>query len=220
MKIIIVGAGKVGFYLAQTLLEHNHFPTIVDQNKNLCQKAANLLDIPVINGDGTTIETLEEAGAADCDALVSVTGLDQDNLFACQLAKREFLVKKTIARVNNPKNAEVMKTLGVDIPISSTDNIARLLEREIETSAMKQIMDLNRGKASISEILLPENFTKTDKTLQQLNLPETVVIASIFRNGDVIIPRGNTTLFPGDKIIIVAENSALHVINKIFKLNN
>jgi len=127
MTVIVVGGGKVGFYLARTLMEHGHKPRIIEESKETCARIANDLDIPIFCGDGSTIEALQNAGIEEADALISVTGKDENNLIACQLAKKEFHVKRTVARVNNPKNMSIMKQLGVDIPISSTDNIARLL---------------------------------------------------------------------------------------------
>ena len=124
MNVIVIGGGKVGFYLCKTLLEHGHQPLIIEKNKRTCEYASTQLDIPTINADGSTIEALTAANASRSDAVIAVTGLDQDNLISCQLAKEIFHVPKTVARVNNPKNAAVMKKLGVDIPISSTDNIA------------------------------------------------------------------------------------------------
>lgn len=110
MNVIVIGGGKVGFYLCKTLLEHGHQPLIIEKNKRTCEYASTQLDIPTINADGSTIEALTAANASRSDAVIAVTGLDQDNLISCQLAKEIFHVPKTVARVNNPKNAAVMKS--------------------------------------------------------------------------------------------------------------
>ncbi len=94
MKVIVVGGGKVGYFLAQTLTEHGHEPHIVEKDKHLCAKIANELDYPVVCGDCTLIEVLEGAGARDAEGLVAVTGRDEDNLVACQLAKQYFGIKR------------------------------------------------------------------------------------------------------------------------------
>ena len=99
MNVIVIGGGKVGFYLCKTLLEHGHQPLIIEKNKRTCEYAANQLDIAVVNADGSTIEALTTANASRADAVIAVTGLDQDNLISCQLAKRIFKVPKTVARV-------------------------------------------------------------------------------------------------------------------------
>ncbi len=219
MKVIIVGGGKVGYYLAKTLLEHGHSPVIIEKNKEVCTHIADDLDIPVINGDGSTINVLESADILEAEALISVTGQDEDNLIACQLAKKRFHVKRTVARVNNPKNATVMKQLGVDIPISSTDNIARLLEREVDTSAIKQLVPLNRGIASLNELQIPSNYKLHGVRLSELRLPEESIIVSISRDGELIIPRGNTQILSDDKILVVVQNKVVHDLSKALCLD-
>lgn len=214
MKVIVVGGGKVGYYLTKTLLDHGHAPHLIENNRFLCKHLANELDVPVFFGDGTTIEALEGVGTEEADALIAVTGHDQDNLIACQLAKRKFGVQRTVARVNNPKNAAVMKQLGVDIPISSTDNIARLLEREVDTAAIKQLLSLNRGQASLSELQTPPNYKRSGVRLMELDLPAESVIVTITRSGDLIIPRGNTQILSGDKLLVVCANTALRELSK------
>lgn len=213
MKIVVIGGGKVGYYLVKTLLEHGHAPRLIEIDRAACKRIANELDVPVVCGDGTTIDMLETVGTQECDALIAVTGQDQDNLIACQLAKKLYHVRRTVARINNPKNASVMKQLGVDIPISSTDNIARLLEREVDSAAIKQLMPLNRGQASLSELQIPNNYKHSGVRLMELDLPEECVIVSITRDGDLIIPRGNTQILAGDKVLVVCANAAVRELS-------
>ena len=120
MRVCIVGGGKVGYYLAKTLLEHGHTPVLIEDDPAMCRKVADSLDLTVVCGDGTFAEVQESADVAHCSAMVAVTGRDEDNLIVCQLAKQVFKVKRTVARVNNPKNAAVLKKLGVDIAVSAT----------------------------------------------------------------------------------------------------
>lgn len=213
-----MGGGKVGYYLVKTLLEHGHQPTIVEADKKTCSFIANDLDIPIICGDGTAIEVLDSANLEDADAIICVTGMDENNLIACQLAKKLYNVPKTIAKVNNPKNSAALKQLGVDIVISSTDNIARLLEREVDTGAIKQLITLNHGHASISELELPGNYALDGEKLSDLKLPEMCNIVSITRDDQLIIPRGNTELKSGDKLLVISQNTVLHEINRALKL--
>lgn len=218
MNVIVIGGGKVGFYLCKTLLEHGHQPLIIEKNKRTCEYASTQLDIPTINADGSTIEALTAANASRSDAVIAVTGLDQDNLISCQLAKEIFHVPKTVARVNNPKNAAVMKKLGVDIPISSTDNIARLLEREVDTARSKALLSLNRGEASLNELQIPDNYPLSGKRLFELDIPEDAVLAAIFRDDKLIIPRGNAQIMSGDKILVIAKDRVLHELSTALKL--
>ena len=146
MRVCIVGGGKVGYYLAKTLLEHGHTPVLIEDDPAMCRKVADSLDLTVVCGDGTFAEVQESADVAHCSAMVAVTGRDEDNLIVCQLAKQVFKVKRTVARVNNPKNAAVLKKLGVDIAVSATDNLTHLIEREVETAAIQPLLSLAGGR--------------------------------------------------------------------------
>lgn len=219
MKVTIIGGGKVGYYLIKTLIEHGHEPTIIELDKKTCSIIANELDIPVICGDGTSLEVLEEADVAHTDAILAVCGQDENNLVACQLAKKIFNVKKTVARVNNPKNADIMKRLGIDNVISSTDKIAEMLEREVDTSKIKQLICLNHGNGSIAEIKLPKNYKLDGIRLIDLKLPESINIISIERNNMLIIPRGFTELKSEDTLLVIANNIANAKLESVFKIN-
>ncbi len=220
MQVCIVGGGKVGFYLAKTLLEHDHDPIVVEPNQEACERIANSLDIPVIVGDGTCAEVLEMAGCGNCNSLIAVTGQDENNLVACQLAKKVFKCKRTVARVNNPKNADVLKTLGVDITVSSTSNIVRILEREVETTAIRHLLNLAGGTASLVEICLPDGFRYEGRSLTEISIPENFNIVSVTRGNEFIIPRGATRLFSQDKLVCVCLDAALHTIVKDWRLPN
>lgn len=220
MKAIIVGGGKVGFYLAKTLLEHDYDITIIESDREQSKFCANNLDAEVSCGNGTSVEALEACGAGGADAVIAVTGRDESNLVCCQIAKKKFGVKRTIAKVNNPKNTEAMKSLGVDIVISATDNIIRQLEHEVDISAVRQLIKLNGDEASLTEITIPRNYPMEGKKLSELPLPPDCNIACINRGGKTIIPRGQTTLCGGDTVLIVMLRSAEKELCKALKIKD
>ena len=218
MKVTIVGGGKVGYYLVKTLVEHGYEPTIIEIDKKTCSLIANELDIPVICGDGTSVEVLEAAGVAQTDAVIAVSGQDEDNLVACQLAKKIFNVKKTVVKVNNPRNAQVMKKLGVDNVISSTDRIVEMFEREVDTSKIKELISLNHGTSAIAQIELPDNYKFNGTTLQELKLPDSINIISIERDQELLVPRGNTELRSNDTLLVLSNNISTAKIQAILKI--
>lgn len=220
MRVCIVGGGKLGYYLAQTLREHGYTPIIIEEDADTCGRIADGLDMTVIHGDGTKPEVLETAELEKCQSLVAVTGRDENNLIACQLAKQVFKVKRTVARVNNPKNAMVLKKLGVDIAVSATDNIARLIEREVETAAIRQLLSLAGGTAALTEVTVPEHFVYDGQTLAQLTIPQDVVVISVTRKDEFIIPRGSTEIRIGDKVLVLAKNDAFPNLAKAWKLRD
>ena len=213
-----MGGGKVGYYLVRTLIEHDHEPTVIETNRLVCEKIANEMDIPIICGDAARLEILENAGIAHSDALVSVTGSDETNLIVCQLAKKKFGVPKTVAKSNNPKNVAVMQALGIDNVINSTDSIASLIEREVDTSRIKQILSLNGGEVTLFEVELPRDYVYEGKMLMDIKLPVLFNIVSITRNGCMIIPRGQSMLKSGDKLLVISETDAVREIKSALKI--
>ncbi len=220
MKVIIVGGGKVGYYLTRTLMEHKHEPVVIEINKDVSRRMADEIDIPVILGDATDIGILRAAGASEADAFISVTGNDQCNMIACQLAKNEFGIKKTIARANNPKNVDVIKAFGIDTVINSTDSIASIIEREVDTNKIKQILQMNDGTVSLFEVTLPENYVYDGKMLMEMKMPSLFNIVSITREGILIIPRGQSILRSGDKLLIISDSEAVKEIKSTFKIKD
>ncbi|MGN0687298.1 MAG: potassium channel family protein [Oscillospiraceae bacterium] len=218
MRTIIVGGGKVGFYLAKALLSRGYSVTVIEQNKEQCHFCANHLDAEISCGDGTSGDTLGACGAKDADAVIAVMGQDENNLVCCQMAKKLFGVKKTIAKVNNPNNADALKQLGIDIVISATDNIIQLLEHEVDLSSIKELIPINDGEATLLEITLPPDYKLDGISLMELTLPSDCNIVCIKRGNKTIIPRGKTTLSSNDVMLVVALNNNVKELRKALKL--
>lgn len=220
MKIIIVGGGKVGFYLAKTLRGEGHDTVIVELDKEQCKVCANLLDVTVCAGDGTSQNTLRAAGAEEADVIVAVMGSDESNLVCCQTAKKIFGVRKTIAKVNNPNNVEALRRLGVDTAVSATDYIIQFLEREVDISAIRELIPLNDGEASLLEITLPENYKLAGDTLMDISLPQSCNVVCINRGGKTIIPRGQTKLHSGDILLVVTLGTGERELRRALRLRD
>lgn len=220
MKIIIVGGGKVGFYLAKTLRGEGHDTVIVERDKEQCKVCANLLDVTVCAGDGTSQNTLRAAGAEEADVIVAVMGSDESNLVCCQTAKKIFGVRKTIAKVNNPNNVEALRRLGVDTAVSATDYIIQFLEREVDISAIRELIPLNDGEASLLEITLPENYKLAGDTLMDISLPQSCNVVCINRGGKTIIPRGQTKLHSGDVLLVVTLGTGERELRRALRLRD
>lgn len=204
MNIVIAGGGKLGYYLSKTLLSYNHKVLIIEPEKHLCIKLANELNIVVHQGDCTDIEELSAANINNTDVFIAVTGKDEYNLIACQLAKRNFGVPRTIARVNNPKNIKVFEHLGVDTAVSSTAIIADLIEQEVDFADVRTVMKLKNKHMVIFEVNMLSNSPLINKPIKDLNIPVGCILISIIRDEEVIIPNGLTVLQIGDHIIVAA----------------
>ncbi len=203
MYIVIVGAGKVGYFLAKRLCQSKHTVSIVDKDKGICEEIAKQLEALVINGDGCDPRILGEAGVERADVLAAVTGDDEDNLVICQLAKERFKVERTVSRVNNPDNEHTFTELGIDVPIDSTKIIAKIIEEEASFSDLVNLMSFKRGKLAIVRVDLPEDSPVINKQIQEIELPPDSVLVSIVRGEQVIVPKGDTVLKAGDDIIAI-----------------
>lgn len=204
MYIVINGGGKVGSFLGRTLVTRGHVVVVIEKREKVCGLIAKELpEVIVICGDGCDIKYLEEAGMGRADVFVSVTGDDDDNLVACQLAKASFDVPRTVARVNNPKNESIFQKLGIDA-ISTTTIISHLVEEEATIGDIITLHALKRGKLALVEVELPTEYCKVcNKQIKQLGLPEDCVLVSVIRGDEVLLPKGETELQPGDTIIAV-----------------
>lgn len=201
MYIIIVGAGKVGHFLAKRLIGDKHTVVIIEKDLTVCEDIAKDIDCLVIHGDGCDPKYLDEAGAERAEVVASVTGEDEDNLVVCQLAKEKFKVSRTVARINDPRNEHVFSKLGVDVPIDATVILAKIIEEEVSFADFVNLMSFKRGKLAIVRVDLPDDSPIINKQLQELQLPADSVLVSIIRGDQVIVPKGNTVLEAGDDII-------------------
>ena len=208
MRIVIVGGGKLGYHLATIMLDRKHDVRLIEKNKLRCMRLANELDVEVICGDGTEIETLEDAGTQNADCFIAVTGQDQDNLVASQLAKRQFKAIKVIARANDPRNMDALRILGADIVVSSTEIITNLIEQEVDIAEMHLLATLNKGRAGICTMTLPPDTALEGVTLKDVDLPESSLVISIVRGDAMMIPNGNTVIHANDEIVAVCEGKS------------
>ncbi len=133
LYVIVIGGGKVGFYLTKHLLDRNYEVTLIEKNPKRAEEITAQLGDVVLVGDGDEMSFLSTTGMERADVVVAVTGDDEDNLIACQLAKRQFHVRRTVARVNNPANVHIFQTLGVDVAVSATEVLMNLIETALAT---------------------------------------------------------------------------------------
>lgn len=214
MKAIIVGGGKVGYYLLKTLKDRKYDITLIERNSAVCEKIASEIQGNIICGDGTDFDVLKDAGIEETEMVAAVTGKDEENLVICQIAKSSFDVKKTIARINNPKNRPIFKSLGVDRTVCSTEVIANLIEWQLAEDKLKVIQTLNRGEMILAEGIVSSSSPCCGKTISSLDLPYECVIVSILRGDRVIFPKGGIEIKSGDKLIIMTVAESRKVVEK------
>lgn len=203
MKAIIAGGGKVGYYIYKTLRNKKYDVVLIEEKKEICDKIAEELGGEIICGDASEIDVLKDSGIEEAEIVAAVTGKDEENLVICQMAKIDFNVGKTIARINNPKNRPIFNALGVDKTVCSTEVIANLVEDEFNNGEIKIVQNLNRGEMILLEININHKSKWRDKCINTLELPKDCVLVSILRDDNVVYPRGNVEIKEDDKVLLV-----------------
>ena len=201
MHFIIIGGGRIGVFLAKRLLKENHAVVIIEKDLQLSQEIAKDINVVMIHGDGCEPSVLEQAGVDRADVVAAVTGKDEDNFVACQIAKEKYRVNRTIARVNDAENERAFNELGIDVPVGATVILGKIIEEEASFSDFVELFSYKRGKLALIRVDLPEDSPVIHKKLQELQLPPNSVIVSVMRGDEIIVPKGDTVLQPLDDVI-------------------
>jgi trk system potassium uptake protein len=206
MRIVIVGAGKSGLFLAQEL-KSAHDITLVESRFDRAELVSSMLpDITVVHGDACEPEVLDHAQVSTADLTIAATGDDEDNLVVAMLAKH-FGTQKVFARINHPRNEWLFtKDFGVDVPVSSTSVMLSLVEKELGFGDLVTLLRLQADNVSIDEITLPETATSVGKTLAEVDLPEnTHIMAIVTRESGLKVAKGDTVLAAGDELLMFSD---------------
>jgi len=202
MYIIVIGGGRVGYYLTKALLDEGHEMLLVEQNARLCDNINDELGSICFCGDGCEAAILKDIGTGRADMLIAVTGDDEDNLVACQLAKHQFNVPRTIARIRNPQNEVLFRKLGVDVTVSSTNIILEHIEEEVPTHALTHLLTIRDKGLEIVEVKIPPEAIAVGKSVKELSLPEdSKLVLVIPKEGKPRVAAASTVLHGGDNII-------------------
>ena len=168
MYVIVVGGGKVGYYLTKQLLTEGHEVLLLEKDRRRQAALAEQMGEVVVQGDGCEVRIMSEAGFARADVIVAVTGDDEDNLVICQMAKRKFQAPRTVARVNDPDNLVLFQKLGIDTTVSSTQIIFNLLDQQIETGEIIPLAALKNGNIEIVAITVSERSPVLGRNVKDL----------------------------------------------------
>ncbi len=208
MYIIIGGGGQIGYYVTKGLLTEGHEVLLLDKDHRRVQTLSDELGSAVLRGDACEARTLDEVGCSRADVVIAVTGDDEDNLVICQMAKERFHVRKTIARVNNPKNERIFTKLGIDISVSPTKTILRLIETEIPHHTIIPLVTLRKADLEFVEVSVPAQSPALGKTLATLELPVECNVVLIVRGQEYIVPTGESTIQAEDQIFALVRGSS------------
>jgi len=215
MYIVVVGGGRIGFNLAKLLVEAGHEVTVIEKDRERSNFIASEIDALVLNEDGTTIKALEEANIEDAYALVALTKRDEINLMACLLAK-DYGVPVVIARTSDPENTDVFRKLGVNAVVSPELTTAIHIEKLIMRPDVIDLTVVAKGQAEILEMIVSENSPIAGKRLKDISPRDFLVIAVYDREGRLTIPKGDTLISEGNRVLVLAKTKVVPLVKKMF----
>ena len=204
MYVIVVGGGKVGYYLTKELLAAGHELVLLEKDGRRARQIADEVGSIVLNRDGCEGKHLEEAGANRASIVAAVTGDDEDNLVVCQMAKHHFAVPRTIARVNNPRNEELFKHLGVDEIISPTRMALAAIEQDIPVHELLHLARLEGGELELIEAQIGEDSPAIGRQPGEIVLPEGCSLFVLIRDDSAQQIRPDMIFQAGDKVLAIS----------------
>ncbi|HLX35926.1 MAG TPA: TrkA family potassium uptake protein [Candidatus Limnocylindrales bacterium] len=202
MFVLVVGGGKVGYYLTKELVESGHEVVLMEKDRTRASQIADEVGSIVVPHDGCEGKHLGEAGANRADIVAAVTGDDEDNLVICQMAKHHFDVPRTIARVNNPKNEALFRHLGVDELISPTRMVLGSIEQDIPVNELLHLGAID-SELEIIEAHLQAGSPAVGRTPGDLAVPDGCSLFAVVRDGVAQPLRADSILAVGDKLIAI-----------------
>jgi trk system potassium uptake protein TrkA len=205
MYILIAGAGKVGRYLALNLSENNEISAVDVDEENL-EQLKGRPNITTYKADATDPRMLEDAGIFRSSVVAAVTGFDEANLVISQLAKQVYRVPRVVGRVNDPRNQWLFgRQWGVDVAISSPQIILQMINEEATLGEVLTLLKLKVGRLSLVELTIPQDSLARDREIQELGLPENVVVVAVLRDSLIVIPQGATRIAANDSLLMITK---------------
>jgi trk system potassium uptake protein len=209
MYIIVVGGGKVGYHLAKALLSEGHEVLIIEKDRARIEFISAELGSICLLGDGCEATLQAEAGTSRADMLIAVTGEDEDNLVACQVAKNKFKVPRTIARSTNPKNEALFRQLGIDVTVNSTNVIMEYIQQEVPTHILTHLLSIRDRGLELVDVKITGNSKSIGKKIKDIAVPAGSVLALIIRRDQKpMLPSQDVVLHNGDQIIALTSSDA------------
>jgi trk system potassium uptake protein len=205
MYVIVAGAGKVGWNLAREMIAKDQEVTLIESDHRRYRIVQEELEHAVSYGDATELWVLERAGIQRADLVIAVTGDDEDNILICQVAKEKYGVQRIVARVNNPRNLQHFKLLGIHPAVSATDLILRLIEHEVPEYGLVQLLALEEERLEIIELEVGKGSAAAGRRVGDVALPDGSLIISVLRNGTGFVPKADSMIEAGDQVLLILD---------------
>ena len=223
MFVVIAGGGRTGAQLARYLIDEGHQVRVIEDRKDVLARIHKELPTEVIfAGNPLNPTVLEDVGMKDAHVFAATTTSDETNLSLCYFTREKYKVARTIARVNNPRNAWLFDDkLHVDVAVNQAELLSRLIEEEMSLGDMMTLLQLRKGRYSLVEEKIPSGAKALGTAIKDLKFPENCVIAAIIRNGEIVVPRGATWFEENDEVLAVTDDEGAKQLSEMFtRLSN
>ncbi len=219
MRVVVVGAGKVGVFIAADLLANGHEVVVVERfadHIDRRRQTDGLSDATWVTADACEVSEFARAEPERADVVLAVTGDDEDNLVVSLLAKQEFAVPRVLARVNHPANEWMFNEMwGVDVAVSAPHLLSALVEEAVSVGSLVRLMQVAGGKARLVEVTLSDDSPVLGQQIVAAGFPRGASVVAIVRAGDVVVPRGDTTFYVGDEVIALVTDDAESTVTSL-----
>ena len=203
-RVLLIGGFSKTKSLANSLMKKGYHVTAINSDINDCKSLAEIDNLTVLNGDGSKPYILEDANAYNMDIAIALTDRDDDNLVICELCKKKFQVKKTVALISDPKKTEFFYRMGIDSVVCAITAIAGIIEQQAFLDEMVTLIPVGEGRLRIVQVPIPQTAPAVGKKLWELSLPKDVIIGCVLRGDKNIVPRGDTRILAGDVLILIS----------------
>lgn len=204
--VLLIGGKSKTKVLAMSLLKKGYKVTAINESYEDCLKLAEIKNLTVINGDGTRPYVLKDASAEQAQIAIALTSLDEDNLVICELCKKRFHVKKTVALVSDPMKTDFFIMMGIDSVVCAISAVTSIIEQQAFVEEMANIVNLGEGRIQISEVPISGTSPVAGMKLWEISLPTGVIIGCILRGDKTMVPRGDSRILAGDMLILISDN--------------
>lgn len=205
-RVFLIGGFNKTKFLANSLIKKGYCVTAINSDRDKCMSLAEIDKLTVFNGDGSKPFVLEEAEAYNADIAIALTERDDDNLVICELCKKKFHIKKTVALISDPKKTDFFYRMGIDSVVCAVSSIASIIEQQMFLNEMATLVPIGEGRIKIAQVPISGYAPAVNKKLWELNLPKQVIVGCILRGDNSMIPRGDTRILAGDVLVLISSD--------------
>jgi trk system potassium uptake protein TrkA len=219
MKVVVVGGGNVGTFIAAELAAAEHAVTLVEVDPDRVSQMEAVGEpagVQWLAADGCEVSELARADVEHADVVAAVTGDDEDNLVISLLAKQEFAVPRVVARINNPKNEWMFNEMwGVDVSVSTPHLLTALVEEAVSVGSLVRLLSFEGGRARLVEVTLAPDSPAADKEIANLGFPRDSTVVALIRKDHVVVPRGDTPVLAGDEVLVLVTEESEPLVRQL-----